>query len=58
MTELCWEYLSVRYICLYILVMSRMRLKVNPEFIIAWMSRNSLFEAGNKFEVKLTAAGL
>ena len=42
---------------LYVLVTSRMRFKVNPQFIVAWMSRNSLLEAGGKFEVKLTAAG-
>ena len=57
-TELCCEYLSVRYICLYILVMSPMRFKVNAQFIVAWMSRNSLLEVGTKYEVKVAATGL
>ena len=30
MIELCCEYLSVRCICLYVLIMSRMRFRVNP----------------------------
>ena len=51
MIELCSEYLSVQCILLYILVMSHTRSRVNPHFIVAWMSRNSLLEAGMKFEV-------
>ena len=35
----------------YVLAMSRMRLRVNPHSIVAWMSRNSLLEAGAKSEV-------
>ena len=35
---------------LYVLVMSRTHLKVNPHSIVAWMSRNSLLEAGAKSE--------
>ena len=41
---------------LYVLVMLRTRLRVNPHSIVAWMSRNSLLEAGAKGEV--TATGL
>ena len=33
-----------------ILVMSRTRFRVNPHSIVAWMSRNSLLEAGAKSE--------
>ena len=36
---------------LYVLAMSRTRLRVNPHSIVAWMSRNSLLEAGAKSEV-------
>ena len=35
---------------LYVFVMSHMRFRVNPHSIVAWMSRNSLLEAGTKFE--------
>ena len=51
MIELCCEYLSVRCIWLYVLVMSCMCFRVNPHSIVAWMSRNSLLEAGTKSEV-------
>ena len=34
--------------CLYVLVMSFTRFRVNPHSIIAWMSRNSLLEGGAK----------
>ena len=34
---------------LYVLVMSRTRLRVNPHSTVAWMSRNSLLEAGAKW---------
>ena len=51
MIELCSEYLSVRCIWLYLLIMSRTRFRVNPLSIVAWMSRNSLLEAGAKSEV-------
>ena len=46
MIELCCEYLYVRCIWLYVLIMSRMCFRVNPHFIVAWMSRNFLLEAG------------
>ena len=36
---------------LNILVMSRTRFRGNPHSIVAWMSRNSLLEAGAKSEV-------
>ena len=37
--------------CLYVLIMSHTRFRVNPPSIVAWMSRNSLLEAGTKSEV-------
>ena len=43
---------------LYVLVMSRTRFRVNPHSIVAWMSRNSLLEAGAKSEDEVTATGL
>ena len=43
---------------LYVLVMSRTRFRVNPHSIVAWMSRNSLLEAGAKSEGEVTATGL
>ena len=51
MIELCCEYLSVWCIWLYFLIMSCTRFRVNPHSIVAWMSRNSLLEAGTKSEV-------
>ena len=36
---------------LYVLTMSRTRLRVNPYSIIAWMLRKSFLETGAKFEV-------
>ena len=38
--------------------MSRARLRVNPHSIVAWMSRNSLLEAGAKSEGEVTATGV
>ena len=35
---------------LYVLVMSRTRLRVNSHSIVAWMSRNSLLESDAKFK--------
>ena len=55
MIELCCEYLSVRCIWLYVFIMSRTRFRVNPHSIVAWMSRNSLLEAGAKSEGEVTA---
>ena len=51
MIELCFEYLSVRYIWLYVFIMSRTRFIVNPHSTAAWMSRKPLLEAGAKSEV-------
>ena len=45
MIELCCEYLSVRWICLYVFIMSGTSLRVNPHSTVAWMSRNSLIES-------------
>ena len=58
MIELCSEYLSVRHIRLYVLVMSRSRFTVNPHSRVASIWRNSLLEGGAKFEVQVTATGL
>ena len=57
MIELCCENLSVRCICLYVIIMSRTRFRVNPHSIVARMSRNSLLEAGGKSEGEVTATG-
>ena len=38
--------------------MSRTCFRVNPHSIVAWMSRNSLLEAGAKSEGEVTATGL
>ena len=38
--------------------MSRTRFRVNPHFLVAWMSRNCLLERGAKSEVQVTATGL
>ena len=38
--------------------MSRTRFRVNPYSIVASMSRNSLLEAGAKYEAEVTATGL
>ena len=42
MIDMSWEYLSVRCFWLYVLIMSRTRLKMNPHCISPWFSRNSL----------------
>ena len=55
---MCSEYLSPRSIWLYVPVMSRTHFKVNPDSIVAWMSRNSLLEVAAEYEVELTAVGL
>ena len=36
----------LRFILLYILIMSRVRFRVNLHSIVAWMLRNSLLEMG------------
>ena len=40
----------------YFLVMSRTRFRVNPYSVVAWMSRNSLLEAGAKSEVRFRSS--
>ena len=37
--------------CLYVLIMSRTRFRVNPHSTVVWTSRNSLLEAGANSEV-------
>ena len=44
--------------CLYVVIMSCTRFRVNPHFIVTWMSRNSLLEIGTISEVQVTATGL
>ena len=56
--QLCSEYLYVRCILFYLLVMSRTPFTVHPHSIFAWMSRNSLLEAGPKCEGEVTATWL
>ena len=58
MIELCCEYLSVRCIRLYVLVMPCTHFRVNPYSIVTLMSRNSLLEVGAKSEVQVTATEL
>ena len=50
----CFNYLSVRCIWLYELIISRTRFKVNPHSIVAWMSGNYLLEAGAKSEFQIS----
>ena len=52
MIELCCKYLSVRYIWLYVIVMSRTCFRVNPHSIVAWMSRNSLLKQVQNLKFK------
>ena len=58
MIEVRCEYLSVRCIWLYVLMMLCTRIRVNPHSVVAWMSRNSSLEAGAISEVYVTAIGL
>ena len=58
MIELCSEYLSLRCIRLYVLLMSRTRFTVNPHSIAAGMSRNYLLEGGAKSEAEVTSTGI
>ena len=45
------ENLHVRCIWLYVIIMSRTSLRLNPHSIVAWMSRNSFLERGAISEV-------
>ena len=49
----CHEIRSLKLseVWLYVLVMSRMRFRVNLHSIVAWMSRNSLLETGAISEI-------
>ena len=58
MIELSSEYLSLRCIWLYVLLMWRTRLWVNPHSTVAWLLRNYLLEAGAKSEGEVTVTGL
>ena len=58
MIELCCEYLSALSIWLYVIIMSRMRFRVNPHSMVAWMLGNSMLKTSAKSEVEVTAAGL
>ena len=55
MVELCRENLSVRWIWLYVIIMSRTNSRLSPHTIVCWMSRNYLLEAGAISEVLVTA---
>ena len=55
--ELCCGYLSVQSVWMCVFIMSRTNLRVNPHFIVALMSKNSLLEAHVKSEFQVTAAG-
>ena len=56
--ELCSEYLSVRCIWLCVLFISRTRFRVNPHFIVALTSGNSLLKARAISYGEVTADGL
>ena len=58
MIDLCREYLPVRHIWLYVFIMSRTSLRVNPHSTVAWMPRNSLLERDAISEDEVTAKGL
>ena len=45
------DYLSVRCIWLFVLIMSRTHFRVDPYSIVAWISRNSLLKADTISEV-------
>ena len=51
LTEMCCEFLSVRCIWLYVLIMSFRRFRVNAPSIVTRISRNSLLKTRVKFDV-------
>ena len=51
MIELCCEFLPVRCLWLYLIIISRTSFKMNLHSIVPWMSKNSLFETGAISEV-------
>ena len=57
MIELCCEYLSVRYIWLYVIIMSRRRFRGNLHSLVAWMSRNSLLGQNRRNIWSLSISG-
>ena len=58
MIELFFEYLSVRCIWLYVIIMSCTQFRVHPHSIFAWIWRNSLLETRATCEVWVTITGL
>ena len=58
MIELSCEFFSVRWIWLYILIMSCTCFRVNPHFFFALMSRKSLLKTNAISEVSVTSTGL
>ena len=52
--ELYCEYLSVRHISLYVIIMTRTDFRLNPHSILVWMSRKFLLQRDTKFEVTAT----
>ena len=57
MFQLSSEYLFVPCIGLYVLVMSRTCFRVNPHYIVAWMSRNALLEFCRIYEAEGIGTG-
>ena len=55
--ELCCQYLSVRCIWIYVIIVSRTRFRVSLQSIAAWMRRNSLLETGAISDVYVTVNG-
>ena len=53
MIKLCCEYLYVRCIWLFVLIITRTCFRVNPHCIVAWMSRNSLLETYNIWKLSV-----
>ena len=55
--KLCCEYLPIRSIWRYVLIMWYTHFRVNLHSIVAWMSRNSLLGRGAIYDVLMTATG-
>ena len=51
MIKLSFEFLSVRTIWLYVLIISRMHFGMNPHSTVAWLWRNCLLKTGAKAEL-------
>ena len=58
MIELSCEYLPVRCIWLYVIIMSSTHFIVNPNSIFARMTRNVLLEKGAISEDRVTVTGV